>query len=366
MKDKKEQISSFALLFTIVCFVQSSALLIGYVSSITEQDTWFVTLIGFILTLPIIWLYISLSSKFPGKSIIEINDIVFGKIVGKIFSIFYLFFFFSLSFLNSNNAEEFIVGSLMPETPKLVIAIMFVSVCCYAAHKGIETITRYSVLFVFLVFCVMIANFILLVKDIKFNNFQPMFSLPFMKYIQGTHTQIILPFSEIMIFFMLFPNLKKPKDIKKPLFFGLAIGAFTFFVIVARDTAVMGNLITYMSNPAYDTVRLIDFGDVFTRLEFFYVVLLLVLIFFKVSIIIYAVVKSIQQIFTLSTYKTLIPVIGVLIIIFSLIAFDSDIDASYWGVNVATVYSTFFELILPLITFIIASMRGFKKVVEVK
>ena len=361
MKNTKEQISSFVFMFSIGCFIQSSAILMGFVSSITKQDSWIVTIIGFILTLPIIWLYISLSAKFPGKSLIEINDIVFGKIAGKIFSVLYIFFFFSLSFLNSNIAEGFVISSLMPETPKIIISVFFVFLCCYAVRKGVETMTRCSTLFIFIVCVVMITNAVVLINLLKLSNFQPLFDLPLIKYIQGTQIQIFLPFSEMIVFFMLFPDLKRPKDIKKPMFLGLIIGALTFFIIITRDIAILGPMIAYMSYPAYDTVRLIDFGDVLTRMEFFYVALLIMLLFFKVSILIYAVVKGLEQIFKLSSYKILVPVIGVLVIFFSLTVFDSESEATYWGSNVAAVYSTFFELVLPLTTLIVASLRGFKK-----
>lgn len=361
MKNQKEQISSSMLLFSIACYIQSTALFIGFISSVTKQDTWIAIIIGLIIVLPIILIFTSLSGKFPGKSLIEINDIVYGKILGKIFSILYIFFFFTLAFLNTTISADFVTGTLIPETPKLAILILFISTCCYAVRKGPETMTRYSTLFSIIIILVVIINSLLLIKNMKFSNFEPSFSLPFMKYIQGAQTAAFLPFAETIVFFMLFPNLKNPTEIKKPLFGGLIIGAITILAVSLRDTAVLGPLVSYLINPAFEAVRLINLADILTRMEILYAIILLMLLFFKVSILIYAIVKGLEQIFNISSYKILVPIVGIIVVYFALIVFDSSMEHSFWGANIASIYSMLFNFILPLITLIVASIRGFRK-----
>jgi spore germination protein KB len=302
-----------------------------------------------------------LSERFPGKSLIEINDIVLGKIIGKLFSILYIFYFFSLVCLNANLFSEFTVGATLPETPTLVILIMLIFVCCYAVRKGPKVITYYSTLFVVIAILILIFNSLMLIKDMKLSNFQPFFSLPVIKYIQTTQTVIALPFAETIVYFAFFPNLKEPTNIKKPLFGGLTIGALTILGIVLRDTSVLGPLVSYVISPAFETVRLINVGGIFTRMEVFYATVLTVLIFFKVSILFYVTTKSIEQLLHLNSYKTLIPVIGILAVYASLTIFTSSFEHTFWGSNVAAVYSTFFVFILPLITFIVALLREFYK-----
>jgi spore germination protein KB len=208
---------------------------------------------------------------------------------------------------------------------------------------------------------ILIFNSLLLIKDMKFNNFQPFFSLPIIKYVQGTQTIVALPFAETIVYFALFPNLKEPTNIKKPLFGGLTIGALTILGIVLRDTSVLGPLLSYVTSPAFETVRLINVGGIFTRMEIFYATILTLLVFFKVSIVLYATTKSIEQLLHLNSYKTLVPIIGILAVYASLTVFASTFEHAFWGSNVAAVYSTFFVFILPLITFIVALLREFYK-----
>ena len=126
MNNQKEQVSSASLMFTIGCFIQSSTLVVGYITGVAKQDTWLTVIFGFIVALPIIWIFAALGEKFPGKNLIEINDAVFGKIPGKIISVLYIFFFFSLTFLNSGVMTDFVSSSLLPDTPDIAVLIMFI------------------------------------------------------------------------------------------------------------------------------------------------------------------------------------------------------------------------------------------------
>ncbi len=357
MKFKQEQISSTQLMFSIVCYILGASLLTGFITGVTRQDSWISIVSGFIVSLPILGIYVALSNKFPGKNIIEITINTFGKILGSVISIFYIFFFFSLAFLNTRIMGDFMTGYIMPETPILAFFIMFIFVCAWAVRKGVETMTRYSILFFIITIATILFNFLLMINNIKLRNFLPMLSLPITKYIQATHTVTILPFCEILVFFMIFPYVKETDKIKKSLFGGLIIGATSFLILMLRDTSVLGAINYLFSAPTFEVIRLINIGVVFTRIDSLYSSVLVMLVFFRVSITFFATVSSIAQTFNLRSYRILVPIFGILIIIFSLIVFDSASESDYWGRNVAAVYSTFFEVLLPAITLVVAVIK---------
>lgn len=346
----KEQISARQLMFSIACFVQGSSLVTSYVTTTAKQETWIIIIAGYIASLPILGMYAALAHAFPGKSIIEINISVFGNVFGRLFSLLYVFFFFSLACLNTRDVGEFMNGYIMPNTPIIVFFIMFIFICAWAVRCGTETMTRYSVLFVIVAFIVTITTSILLIKDMKNSNFLPIFSLPISKYIQGTHVVIEIPFCEVITFFMLFPDVKETKKITKSLFGGVTIGAVTLLLSTLRNTAVLGPLIPILSSPTFETIRFIDIEHTLTRMELLYAAALIMLLFFKVTIVYFATVKGLAQIFNLHSYRVLVPTLGVLIIIFAFSIFDSAAEHAYWGTNVAAVYATLFEVILPIIT----------------
>lgn len=346
----KEQISGRQLMFSIACFVQGSSLVTSYVTTTAKQETWIVIIAGYIVSLPILGMYAALAHIFPGKSIVEITINVFGNILGRIFSLLYIYFFFSLAFLNTRDMGNFINGFIMPKTPMMAFLIMFIFICAWAVRSGVETMTRYSVLFVITSFIVTSTTSILLFKDMKTSNFFPILSLPISKYLQGTHAVIAIPFCEIISFFMLFPDVKETKKVTKALYGGVTIGLVTLLLSTLRNTAVLGPLIPILSSPTFETIRFIDVGHILTKMEILYAGSLIMLLFFKVTIIYYATVKGIAQVFNLHSFRVLVPIFGVLIIISAFSVFDSAVEHAYWGTHVAAIYSILFEVILPIIT----------------
>ena len=357
MKSTREQISPSMLMFSIICFIQASTSLSSFVFSVLKQETWICVILGYLLSLPVIWVYVKLAELYPQKSLIEINDLALGKVVGKLFSVLYLWFFFSLVFLNTITIGSFVVGYIMPETPLMAVIILFILTCAYSVRKGVESMTRYSALFVIMVLLFIAANVSMLIKEMDFSSFFPIFSFPVTNYIQASHTMAAVPFCDIIVFMMLFPHVEKGRSLRKPVFLGLTFGAITLLVTIVRDTAVLGVLGAYLTLPTLEVLRLINIGNTLTKVEVFFIILLIILQFFKTSVALFATVKSASQIFGLRSYKALAVVMGALAAGFAAMAFPSSAEMAYWGRNIAAHYSTFFEAVLPVITLIVALIR---------
>ncbi len=358
---EKGRISGRQLMFCVASFIHGSTLLSSFVVGITKQDTWVAIIAAFAVCVLLALMYITISKKFPGKNIISINDIVFGKVFGKVVSILYLWFFLSLTFLNTREVGNFVIGFVMPLTPLVAISVLIILTCAYAINKGIMTLARISFLCMILMISVIVLNTLLLWPDMNFSNFAPSFTLPLIDYVHGTHTLAILPFSEIMVFLMIFPYVDEKYDIKKPFLKGIFIGFVVMLLTAVRDWAALGSIATMVSELTFQAVRIINVGEIFTRMEVLFAIILFVLQFFKISILFYATTLGVAQIFGLKSYKPLVPVIGAIVVCLSIVVWNSVAEASYWGMYVAAVYSTFFEVVIPGITLIIVIAKGFGK-----
>jgi len=358
---EKGRISGKQLMFIVFCYIQGGALLSGSIVNITKQDTWVVIVTGFTVALFIAWIMVQLAKSFPDKTLIEINELVFGKIGGNIISLLYVLYFFLLTTLDIDNLTSFITGFVMPNTPDTAIALVFTFVCGYAIYKGINVIGRCSFLVVLLTIVTILFNSFLLIKDMNFNNFLPMFSLPFMDYVHGTHLTAVAPFGGSICFLMIFPFVKEKKHMAKYFYLGGAIGFLLFLFIVVRDWAVLGTVATYMAGVTYQVVGLVDVSDLFTRLEVLYSIILVLGLFYTATIEFYSLTLSIAQVFKAKTYKPYIFIIGIILICLSNIIFSSVSEHSYFTANIDPAFLGFFAALLPAITLVIASVRGAKK-----
>jgi len=361
MKIEKGEISSSQLMSLTIGFLQGSHLLIAFTTGITKHDTWLAVLAALVISLPFVLIYITLAQKFPGKNLIQINDIIYGPYLGKLISALYICFFLLLGALNLRTVSNFFITYIMPETPISVILIMFIFVCAWAVRSGIEVIARCSFILIVVTAILVLMVTILLLKDMKITNFLPVFEIPLKNFIQGTHIMASIPFTQTVVFLMVIPYLNKIKEAKSSILLGLIVGGIQLLIIVVRDTAVLGITETIMVSPSFEATRLIDIAKILTRLDVLVAIVLLVTLFLRVSIFYYAMVLGIAQLFNLRSYLPLILPIGIIIISLAVLVYDSSMEHAFDAGNIYPIYSFPFQFLIPLISLLIAKIRGIPK-----
>lgn len=112
---KKEKISYSQLFYTVICYIQSFSLLMSFSFSLSGKDTWFAYLLGSAFAFIFLLINLAVMRYFPGKNLIQINEQLYGKKVGKIISILYLSYFFILSSLNLRDMNNFVGLDILPK-----------------------------------------------------------------------------------------------------------------------------------------------------------------------------------------------------------------------------------------------------------
>ncbi len=357
MNGNNNRISARELTFSIICYMICSSLLYGGIAGAIKHDIWIAVIAGLFISVPVFLIFLTLFKRFPGKDIIQINELVFGKIVGKIFSALYIFYFFSLCFVNTEMMGSFVLEIILPETPKAIILIFFMLLCVYAVRKGVAVIARFSSAVFFIAVIALFAAIFLLLNKIDMNYFKPMFSFPTSKYVQTINHVIFASFSNVFVFTMLAPELERPEKLKKPFFISLIVGALFMLGVVGIDVAALGPAEAILTFPSFDVIRIIDIQNIITRMDSVYEIAFLMVFFFKISILLYATTKALSRLLNLNSHRTLVPTISVLVVIFALIYFDSSIEVSTFSADTLPYFKMLFQLILPLLTLIISMIR---------
>ncbi len=362
MRIDSGEISGRQLMFSVACFFQSSSLLTSFLVGVTLQDSWFTVLLGFILCLPLMWMYSTLMSRFPGKNLIQILEEIFGKIGGKIIGAVYVWFFLTLSSLNVMDLGDFTTLTIMEETPIIILVIMCILVSAIAVRHGVTLVTKYGTLFVMVCTVIMILSLLLILNLCNPDNFLPAFTMPPIKYVQSTHLIITIPFGEFVVFLMLNPNINlSKKDIKKYIFIGYIWGALTLLLVIARDIAVLGNTLGLFTLPPLVTLRLVNFGPSLGRVEIMFAIVLVMLLFFKVTILYYLTVQAIAQLFGVKDYKRLVLAAGALIILYGTTLYPNPSEHAASAHEVIPFIWTVFEILIPLLILLVSGIKASKK-----
>ena len=359
MRLEKGIISSSQLMFLIAGFYQGSILANAFASRITKRDTWLALLIGLVITSIFALVNITLSKKFPNENLVQIHAILYGTYLGNFISAAYLFFIFMAMVYNLRFIGDFFLTYLIPETPLPIVVTLFTFICAWSVRKGIEVLARMSFTLVLITFVEIAFTLVLLIKDMELSNFLPVLDIPLRDFIQGVHIITTIPLAAMIVFQMIFPSLSSNQKIKSSVLLGLLLGAVTLILTDFRNNAVLGITLSIMYSPSFETVRLIDLGEIFTRLEVLVGIVMMNTMFLKVAVLYYGTALGTAQLLRLKSYSPLVLPIGILGISFALFTIDSSVEHSSFAVNTYPFFAIPFEFLLPLLSFVLAIVRGF-------
>jgi spore germination protein KB len=348
-------------MFLMIGVITSFSANLSFIESIAKHDLWLTVLAGLGEAIIFVLIFTTLAKRFSGNSLIQINDIIYGSYIGKGISLLYLFYFLLLLVLNIRTVGDFFVTAIMPETPMVVFIIMIVFVCASAVRNGIEVISRCSFIVIVLAVIEILLTVILLIKDMKLTNFLPVFDLPLQEFIKASHMMAVIPFGETVVFLMIIAYVNKVKQVRKSAMLALIMGAIFLLLIVMRNTAVLGIAGPAQNYPSYQAVRVIDIRNIITRVGFLNIFAFIILMFLKISVFYYATVLGTAQLLRMRTYLPLIIPIGAIAIYGSITAYEYSHEIIDFVENIYPVLSLPFEVGIPLLSIVIAAIRGLPK-----
>ena len=89
---QKDKINPFQFLVLVIFFTIGTSILVvpSALATYTRQDAWIASVIGTVIGVFIIWLFTFIGLRFPNLTYVQLNEKVFGKWLGKIFSVIFV------------------------------------------------------------------------------------------------------------------------------------------------------------------------------------------------------------------------------------------------------------------------------------
>ncbi|NLJ16440.1 MAG: endospore germination permease [Clostridiales bacterium] len=354
MLKQSRTISKMQMLFSIACFIQASMLLTSFFTPVGGSSSWLAVISSYLVfavfTIPLIMLI----KNFPDKNLFQINAIVFGKVGGKIVSAIYLIFFWTLSSLNTKDIGVFLQQTVMTKTPTYVTIFFLMFLCAWATRKGLSVVTRYASFFFGVSMIIMIFSFIFSYNLMDFSYFLPILDIEPIRFIQTTNVSLNIPLGEIIFFLMIHPEVRDiNKNSGKVVYIGSFMGMLNILLVVIHDTAILGEAGKLFTIPTFETLRMISIGDVLSRVEILFAIMLMLLLFFKISFMVYVTTISIAEILEIKDYRRIAFITAALVYISSYIQFNDSYIHAEFGITVAPLIWTFIEFFLPFLTLMI-------------
>lgn len=331
-----------------------------------KQDAWLSSILGMAIGLLTVYIFSMIGKFYPQLTLIQAIQKILGKWVGTLVALLYLVFFLINNVAYIREIGDFMTTEMMQDTPIQAIQILFICIVIFAVRLGLEVMGRSAEIFAPWVIFLFLILIITVCPQVEFEKLQPIMENGIKPVLKGAIPFLAFPFTELVAFMMIFPNVNKPKKITRGLLKGAGLGGVTLFIIVLVSILVLGaDQATRSIYPSYTLARRITVGGFFERVEAMIAILWMLTIFLKVSLYLYAFILGLSQLLKLKEYQMLaLPTAMILIALSALmppsITYYQNLISKYWTYYDLT-YGLFFPLLLLLVCIIQKKIKNSTK-----
>jgi len=347
------KISLWQYTMMIIAFVLGTALIVS-IGGPAGKDAWAVIILGAIegilLSLPLLLL----STRFYGMGISSINNMVWGKHIGKILSIAFISYTLLLSTRAAYNFFNFVKLVLLSGAPDYAIDVPTLTVIGLACLLGIEVIGRFVSITTPIVISFIVFILLLSVPYIDPNNIRPVFQTPLPKALSTAHSVATFPFAEVTLFSAIIPFLDKPQKAIKATLLGVIVTMVIFLLVFFRNIGVLGEASSYFQYPSFTSARIINLGGVFTRMEILVSINLTLLGGIKTATLLYIASLTTTEMLNLKSTKPVVIPFAIVVAVINHNNYPSVAHAHVFLQDIYPVFSLPFLFVLPLLTLVVA------------
>ncbi|MFJ7745356.1 endospore germination permease [Peribacillus sp. NPDC097295] len=316
---EKGKISSYQLALIIYPTIFATAILtVPAIShSYAGRDMWISPILGSLNGFFTAYILYQLHKMFPNETIFEYSQHIIGKFPAKVLTWLYVFFFLYMSGFLLREYADFIIITLLPETPRVVIMGTLVLVSSFAISGGLAVVGRTSSLFIPIFIIPIPIIMLFLFHDFDTTQIFPILEDGLMPSLLGAAVPQAW-FSEVFIISVLLPFLKDRKKGMKWTIISLIAIMLSLICVNLITLFLFGELTNYYTFPVFKAIRYISFMDFFEHLEAAIIPGWMLGAYIKLTIFNYVLVLCTAQCLNLSSYKSLILPLGFLMTLFGL------------------------------------------------
>ena len=273
MGSNKNKITSGQLL-TFIMSVQIGLGILTSPSVLVKRighDSWIsVFITGFIYAFLGVLIIIFLR-RYKDKSIMEINYLLYTKIIGYIINLLIIAYLFFATVLALRLFTEIINIGVLKLTPGVIIAALLIIPFIHMTWYGLKTICRFDRIIVFIM-VTMVLFFMLFLGSIRYTFLMPVGQTGLVKIIKGI-VPSSLAFLGIELIVVIYPDISdKGKLIKSVITANIATTLFYVLLIVVLTGVFGENLLKHLVFPLFSLARAYN-APTLERLDLFFVAL---------------------------------------------------------------------------------------------
>ncbi|SET40683.1 spore germination protein KB [Natronincola peptidivorans] len=353
----KQLITTKQAISILIFFLLGTALVLTPGAE-AKQDVWIVLLLAMAAALPMYFIYGRILYLFPDKDLYSIANQLFGAVLGRMITLFYIWYAIHLGALIFRNFSEFVQIVTFINTPQTVTIIAAGVTIIVFCKSGIEAIGRWASFMLPVILILFLNNMIFSIPNMNIDHLKPVLFEGMEPVMGSVFTVLSFPFLEAVLFIGVFNTLKEKEKIYKVFFIGLLISGLLGLGTNLRNLLTMGvDLVQITYFPTYTATKLIGIGELLERTEITIAVALSFFGLIKVSICVLVASKGIASFFSLSDHKSVIVPVTLVMMSLASLLYGNVMEMFDWAINIYRYYAIPFQFILPLLIYAAAELR---------
>ncbi len=359
---EKGKLSQFQLFSMMVLFMSGSSVILQSLV-VSGRDSWISLLLATLVGTAYIILITSLALRLPGMTIIQYSEVLFGKLIGKMVGLLYLWYFLHLGSLVLRNFGDLFPAMVMSATPMWFFHATMGLVVAYLVYQKLEVLGRLSEFSLPISIGITVSVNVLLTLSgvVDYGNLSPVFEHGVSKVLLGAFPYTSFPFAETILFAMVFPYLNRQHACRKPSLLALLVSGIIMLSILVQNIGAFGEYLASLAFPRLSAVKLIMVGNFIERIEAFLLGFWIIGGLIKVGVCLFGFVLGLAQLLNLKDYRPLILPSTVLMIVIAQISYANTFEMLDFAVNIYPFYAFPIQVVLPLLMLAIAMIKGKKK-----
>ncbi|WP_078381785.1 GerAB/ArcD/ProY family transporter [Sutcliffiella halmapala] len=362
MKIKLEQISLQQFILLFIFFEIGTSIVIA-IATEAKQDAWIAVIIATVVGLVLMCIYYK-SFKLKQGTLYELLSHSFGRHLSKLLKYAYIVYFLYCSCRVLRDFNELLVSAVLPNTPIEFTSFLFMAVVVYIIYFGLEVFSRTTTIFApyMFLFLATITLFLWVNGSIDLSHLKPVLADGMGPVYRSLFPELLtFPFGELIVFTVIFPQVKNISKSIKPLLLAILIsGIIILFYLILNISVIGPTSYARTTFPLLSTAREISIANFLERLDALVVFIVMLGVFVKVSIYFYCALKGLESIYKLP-YRYFAFPMGMLTATFSVVIAYSFNEHIIEGLEIVPLYLHIpFQYILPFLVFIILLIKSKK------
>lgn len=310
-----------------------------------------------LFTLPIAWIFGTLTERYPGQSAHSLFSSLLGKRLGNILALGYVGFLLISNIGILDRGGELIHLYFLPETPSLVIHLALSSLAGYAAALGLESMSRFNVIVFPALLISVISLGLINARYFNIDHLLPVLDKGWSGILGGA-TPLVGHLSQIAFLLVLSPGIQGTQR-RRSATWAVILTALVLEIIFIFVLLVLGpELSTYYFFPTFQLARIFSIGNNLRGLDALIMTVWITTVSLKAALWFYAAIVLLGDVFRLQNRKAILAPLVILETLFVVAGIDNIQESAYFGASIyAPMALATFQGVIPLLLLVLSTYK---------